>query len=185
MASITFSFVDTGNQLETVEISASVNEVHLFQAEVTSNPVERGVDTTDHIRARPISLTMDAFFAGDAEAARAVALFRRIQETGTVVAVDTGLRAYADMAIESVSVPRSAQVKAGLRVNLVFKQIQVVSTQQVELSIPLLPIGQGKAGSGPKAPRQANAAEQAKQQAAEQQSAFLEGIKAGRKAVSR
>lgn len=45
--------------LDSLQIDATLNEIHSAQAEVTEHPVEQGSDISDHVRPKPVELKIE------------------------------------------------------------------------------------------------------------------------------
>lgn len=133
---------DTGTTLVTLD--ASVSETHVGEVEVTEHPVEVGAAITDHLRPRPRQLTIEGIVSntpvgpvpgnqyprgrpGPAEDARSMFEERRL--AGKLHGVSTKLNEYANMALLSYSMPRTARIGEALRVTLTFREIIVVTNQ--------------------------------------------------------
>jgi len=151
--SIQFAFRD-GTSLETIAFDASLQETHAFSAQVTDFPVEEGTNISDHIRARPIELRIEAFISnnpllnqglnqtssggvnGSQRPARTsrnsiqeLAKLQQLMDEGVAVTIFTGFKQYDNMALQSLEVPRDSTVTKGFMVSLHFKQIQTVQSK--------------------------------------------------------
>lgn len=170
---IRFTFVE-GTQADTIAVDASVSETHSYSADVTDYPVEKGANVSDNIRTRPIMLRVEAFISDyplqnegrNQSSSSGLPGFQRpasktlssketltkledLQKKGVLVTVETGIRDYEDMSLESIEVPRDKSLKNGLRVTLSFKQVIVVQTQSSGIDKALLPKGFGRNKGGP------------------------------------
>jgi hypothetical protein len=121
-------------------IDATVSETHEFSSEVTEHPVENGADVTDNVRARPIRITMDCVvsdtpigFVRDVRGENALpsddayALLIDLRDSREPVDIETSLRTFENMVLESLSIPRSPQNGDALRFTASFVQIQLVT----------------------------------------------------------
>lgn len=152
---------DTSQQsvLESLVIDAALSELHTSDAEVTEFPVEEGSDITDNIRLKPKGLKVEAlicdfhlrsrdglptpgwFSTGklkDVDAKTSLAKLENYQANGTLINVETGLKAYQDMVIESMSTPRDVKISIGngstagaLKTTIVLKSIIIAQSQTV------------------------------------------------------
>jgi len=170
---IRFTFVE-GTTADVIAVDASVSETHSYAAEVTEYPVEKGAGVTDNIRAKPITLRVEAFISDypltgagrsqsssggtqgsqkprkeDLASQQILAKLQKLQTQSTLMTVETGLREYQDMALENIEIPRDKSLKNGIRVTLSFKQVQVVKTQSSGLQVALNPKGYGRNKGGP------------------------------------
>ena len=133
-----------------VLLDAVTSESHSFDVDVTEHPVETGSAISDHARPRPNRLTLDAVISntpltaaaqsnsdstqGDDSVGRAQAAMRRFEEmrdTSELLMVVTPARIYANMVIESMTVPRDPSTGDALRFSLSFKQVRVVANKAV------------------------------------------------------
>jgi hypothetical protein len=184
-----------------VTLDASVSETHTKQNEVTDHPVEDGVDITDHVRRLPESVEIDGVISntpliflaslnarspvdGDNiptpdRAERADKEFRRAMDSGELVNVATSLRDYTNMAITDYTVTRNAETGNILAFTIGMREIVTVTTERVEIPVPVTPSNSGVSNIGKKVPKQADAAVEgkAKESVAHSASdAIVEGI---------
>jgi hypothetical protein len=141
------------------EIDVAVREDHSFESEVTEHPVEVGADVTDHVRARPITVTLEGivsdtpigdmaqrrqeFTLVDGEAfaipsEEALAFLLAIRDAREPVPIQTSLRSYESMMLQSLQIPRSADNGEALRFTATFVQVILVTNQRsvVRVSVP-------------------------------------------------
>lgn len=127
--------------------------VHEFKSDITSNPVEDGVDVTDNIRIMPYKVTMSGMVSGNHIDTSLSSTFRNlidgvsygktpndyfdilvmIFESKKEITVYTKEKTYSNMAIESINVPRDAATGEALYFTISFTQIRKVSTQSVDV----------------------------------------------------
>lgn len=152
------------------EIDAAVNEEHAFESDVTAHPVESGADVTDHVRARPISVTIEGVVSdtpfsdlahrrGDSGPPSDDALARLLllREEREPVTIRTSLREYENMVLESLSIPRSGTTGAALRFSASFREIRLVTSERTTVHVDL-PRAKKKVNLGTKpAPESATA----------------------------
>lgn len=132
------------------EIDVAVTETHGFESEVTEHPVESGADIADHVRARPIVVTLDSVVSdtpiGDLAARRstdtlpsreALARLLAIRDAREPITIETDLRVYDNMVMESLSIPRSVQTGDALRFSATFKQIQLVTNARTTVPVAI------------------------------------------------
>src|SRR5690554_3006740 len=121
---------------------ATPSETHSQAAEVTSFPVEDGVDITDHVRARPFTMRMSATLSATplAEADQEVdrlakkhAEMLELVRSGQVLRVVTGLVAYDNMVVSNYQASRSANKGQSLDCSLDLQQIRRVDSVEVEI----------------------------------------------------
>lgn len=147
-------------------IDASLTEDHAYECEVTSNPVETGLDITDNVRPLPIVLTLecivsntpigdmvairenDSFSAlGPSPADDAFARLVRIRDKREPVTVATDLKVYDTMVMQSLTVPRSAEDGESLRFTVVFKEVRLVTNDRTTVRVDT-PRGKKKTSRG-------------------------------------
>lgn len=139
-------------------VDVAVSEDHSFDSEVTEHPVERGADVADHVRARPITLTIEGLVSDDpigtvrdqrlASAGGSIehappsddafALLLSVRDAREPVTIVTSLRTYEDMVLTSLSVPRGARTGHALRFMATFVQVQLVTNLRttVRVAVP-------------------------------------------------
>lgn len=134
--------------LKEIPLDASVSESHVYQALVTTNPVEQGSDITDNVSINPIVLTMTGFITDTP-----VKIFQGIQQllsstsgSGTIsksahndlvflfekkqpFTVVTGLKTYSNMILRRLSFPRSADTGQSIRFEAELIQVTFASFQ--------------------------------------------------------
>ena len=135
----------------TYTIDAALTEDHSFDNEVTTHPVERGSDVADNVRAQPISISIEGVVSntpiGPVVAVRdtttlpsedAFAFLRELRDSREPVDVQTSIRTYRNMVLQSLSVPVTARTGAALRFRAIFVQVEIVETEResVEVAVP-------------------------------------------------
>lgn len=136
-------------QLDSVTFDATPTEQHDADTETTDSPVEQGVDVTDHARPKPRTLTLEAIVseapipppgsapgtAPDPQApGTAYQTLLHMRDNATLLSVETSLESYDSMLLTHIGVARKAADGKSLRVQLGFKEIQVVSSQTVAIA---------------------------------------------------
>jgi Dit-like tail protein len=119
-------------------------ETHSFDSDVTSHPVEKGADVTDHVRPRPITVTLECIVsntpiepvasqrpAGGIPAEDAHAWLMGIRDDREPVTIETHRRAYENMVLTSLSEPLDAATGDGLVFSATFVQIELVQIEKV------------------------------------------------------
>lgn len=125
-----------------VELDASLQENHVLENEITEFPVEEGTDITDHIRKKPERVTITGIITNHPNtfggalgnpdrAGEAYEKFLEMVNKAQVVTVVTTLRQYANMAIESISIPRSAQKGQHIEVTISLREIKTAVVESV------------------------------------------------------
>ena len=179
-----FTFQDKeSGDLDTIVADAAVSEGHSFTAAVTEFPVEKGAAVSDTVNNQPDRLRVEVFLSDfplpnegrkqtssgaitqrpPAEKNRSQTILKnliRLKETGTRISIETGLKSYKDMALETIEVPRDKSVKNAIRATLTFKRVLVVSTQTVIIAKERK--GQPKKNKGPQTNKEATKGEKEK-----------------------
>jgi len=132
-------------------LDAAPSEDHAFESEVTSHPVEDGADITDHVRARPVTVSIsgvvsdspigavaDQRVLGDVPSADAFTLLLEIRDAREPVTIQTNLRTFDNMVLTSLQVPQDASTGQSLRFRATFVQVELVRNERtvVEVSVP-------------------------------------------------
>ena len=129
-----------------VELDASIEESHVSQNEVTSYPVEQGVDITDHVRKKPDRVTIrgivtDTPIISLGQAAQTnLSTARSIDAYGKtlymlaeaqLISVVTSLNTYSNMVIESLEVPRDSKRGHAVEMSLSLREIKTAEVATV------------------------------------------------------
>lgn len=150
----------TGGGL-TLELDAVIEESPDRTVEATEHPVEEGVNPVDHVRPKArelklVALVTDSRYAADeAEPGRsrdAHATLSRLMVAATLFTITDGLERYENMLLLRLGTTLTKTIGQGaLRLNLVFRELRVVSTQTVALQVrKRVPKAKGKQDDGPK-----------------------------------
>ena len=136
-------------------IDAALTEEHNFDSDVTEYPVEQGGDVTDNIRPKPITVTIEGIVSdtpigkmvdirvnqGDngqldfTPSADALAALTAIRDARLPVPIVTSLKAYDNMAMTSLKIPRDAATGAALRFTAEFQQIIFVTNNRTTVRV--------------------------------------------------
>lgn len=151
-------------------IDAAISEEDSLNSEVTSNPVEEGIDTTDNVRLLPDVLALECAVSNTPttavqtargssaltnatsslpsdEAYEKLKAMRRAKKRVEIVVSDG--RRYVDMVCTKIGVPRSIATLGGLRFRVSFQQIEVVKNERTTVRTEQ-PRGQKKKRRGNK-----------------------------------
>lgn len=146
-------------QIGVVQFDASIDELHVSTAEVTSHAVEKGPNISDHIRVLPDEITItgvvtntpvvflasinakspltNSFLPEHDRVEAALSELRRAQKGEKLLDVITTLAEYSNMAILSLSVTRNAQKGNILEVTVSLKEVLSASSFSLELPDPV------------------------------------------------
>ncbi len=140
-----------GNEYGNIELDASLEEVHEWSAEVTSNPVEVGAPITDHVIDKSDKLLLRGFVTDTPLTASATIsgvvnsgsvgnrtqgvfdLLHQLLKLKQPMTVYTKHRIYDDMMLSDIRIPRSAGVGEAIEFNAEFINIRKVATQVVDV----------------------------------------------------
>ncbi|EBB5599876.1 phage baseplate protein [Citrobacter freundii] len=167
---VNFLFNDTsdtvfridGTNLASMTFDCVDNEQHHWSNTITEFPVEESVNISDNIKPNPRELTLtgfisntpisglvdelvnftDRFLNGRKRTQDAYNQLKALSELKIPVTVTTRYEVYENMGLADVSIVRSAENGDALVVDLVFRQINIVSTQT-----GTVPEGIGKPGA--------------------------------------
>lgn len=151
MSLIALVFPENRVKIGSVELDASISEGHRSPAQVTTNPVEVGLNVTDHIRALPARLTIRGMVSNsplgrpglllDPEPTRAEDAYqtlRDLQARGELLTVATTLRDYTSMALTAVNVDRSVETGDVVLMSIELVEVRIVTSQTVAIDPSVL-----------------------------------------------
>ena len=145
-----------------IDFDTVVSESHVSELEISTHPVETGLDITDNLVVRPKSLVVEGIISpnfnnefidwGFQGAAQGIAGYilpgvtqskpkdawealLQLQASGERVEVQTGLFLYKNMVLASVSSTQNKETSRLLRFSAVLQEILVVSSERVEVSV--------------------------------------------------
>jgi hypothetical protein len=134
-------------------IDAAISEEHTLDSEVTEFPVESGSNVTDNVRPLPATVVIEGVVSDTPiegmvavrsasttlPSQEALDLLLRIRADREPVAVETSLRRYETMVLESLSIPRDAETGHALRFSATFREIIIVVNERttVKVATPL------------------------------------------------
>lgn len=133
-------------------IDAALSEEHELEAEVTEFPVEEGANVTDHVRIKPRVVTIKGCVSDTPigavadlragsnlepnEEARVV--LESIFEARDPITIETNLKTYTNMIMESLTIPQSADVGEALMFTATFRQVIIEANKRVVIrAIPI------------------------------------------------
>ena len=129
------------NQLITLD--AFINETHSYTSSVMTHPVEQGASITDNIVNEPVELEIEAVISPygigsddrntPERADNAYRQLMQLHANKVPVRVYTGLVNYTNMAITSISIPRSKENSQTLRFTINFRKVRIVGKVAVEI----------------------------------------------------
>lgn len=117
----------------TMQMDHSVNIV------TTSHPVQVGAEVSDHAYREPDEVTLQVAYSDtvlgsvDGHSMQAFATLETIANERQLVTLITRLKSYPDMLITSISVPDNFQTMYSLRATIIFKKIDIVDVETVQV----------------------------------------------------
>jgi hypothetical protein len=128
----------TRNSFGSLEIDVTLEETHERSAEITDHPVEGGSFIQDHIVNAPKKLMMtgmitDTPLGGDSgpRAQEAFDVLETLYDSRSTFTVVSGFKVYDDMAIESLSMPKTRE--GALRFSAQLKQLRITQGRSVPI----------------------------------------------------
>lgn len=153
------------NEVISIDLDVTMDEVHEWQNDVTTNPVETGSPIADHIQIMPDKLRITGMIS-DSSISDAVIkqfsgidngqfltrvqtafdLLRKLKDDRKLITVYTKHKVYTDMALTSLSIPRNNQTGDSIQFSIEFVNIRIVNTQTVDMPKGINPKKTAKAG---------------------------------------
>lgn len=169
-----------GSFIGNVILDATTSEVHRKTNSITDHPVEDGANISDHIRRMPAEIdivgivsdfpvywlagflapspvTTDVTRGGHDRSKKAYIELSRIMDEGELVDVVTTFKAYYDMAITGITVPKDASSGNDARFTISLKEIVKVTTKEVAAPVPVSSANAPPVDSGKTTPKAASA----------------------------
>lgn len=138
-----------------------VTQTHSLDADVTSYPIENGVQPSDHYQPKAEPVQLEAVVAdyvlGETEATPGRArdklnTLMRIRQTGTLVTLVSGDRTVANLALTHLGFSFNDNSQSAIKVSLTLQEVVVVETRVAKLIIKrAAPEMKGEADEGNKA----------------------------------
>lgn len=145
--SITQLFFKEDSAIGGIEIDAILNESASSKATITKNPVEKGADTTDHIRLEPMTFTATGIVSdtpirfpnnlapfkssGYRVSTQAWNKLLKLQAKREPFTLQQGLRSYDNIVIEELSYSQDVGTANVLIFNCVMSEIVLVGQEEV------------------------------------------------------
>lgn len=130
-----------------IVFDATPTESHQQSAMITNNPVEEGVDITNHVRPTPFVLKLSARLTAtpmDESEEEPDRLRKKHEEllelvaAGTIFRMVTGLKAYDEMVVSNYQANRSPGLGQSIDCTLELQQIRRVKSAEVEIPADIL-----------------------------------------------
>lgn len=145
-------------------IDATVTESHTFDSDVTDFPVEKGADITDHVRPKPLKISMEGLVSATPIGVVAQHATRKngllpvdnaydkliaIRDAGEPIPITTSLNTYKSMVMSSLDFPRESGEPFQLRFKATFVQVTIITNNRTTVRTST-PGGQAQQSVGQK-----------------------------------
>lgn len=117
-----------------VEFSVVEEESPEYTTEITERTVERGTDIADHIRSRPVSLSISGVVVGD-DAAQKLSKLREYARKGEVLRY-VGRNIFANMVIQSFPTSHTYRIRNGFSFQMELKEVRFARPLAVQFVAP-------------------------------------------------
>ncbi|MEI6806055.1 MAG: phage baseplate protein [Myxococcaceae bacterium] len=144
-----------------VILDVAISETHTLQTRATEHPVESGCNMIDHIQILPDSIQLDGiisntptaflgttFFDSGNYADEAFRQLEELMKSGQPVQIVTSLKTYRDMALENLTIKRTAANSDALCFSCSAKQIRMVESKIINIPKPKVKRAQPKKSLG-------------------------------------
>lgn len=149
MSLVTFLFGgEAKDSIGGFELDVTLDETHSWANEITDNPVEEGVPSTDFIAKQPDIITMRGL-ASTASLGQGLLTFvqfgtadnvqeafdalYRLKESGEPVTVTSKLKTYKDMVVRTVDIPRTPNIGEAIQYTVELKHVRRVTSKTAEV----------------------------------------------------
>jgi len=132
-------------KIDGFEIDAVIAYEPVIEIDATEHPVEQGASPTDHIREKPVTLTIEGVQSAtplneaqraetqEKQAARPREAYDFLAKlVGRLVTIETELRVYSNMTLRRLSAPRDATTGDVLNFSASFSAVAVVENLTIE-----------------------------------------------------
>lgn len=143
-----------------VILDVAISETHTLQARATEHPVESGCSIINHIQVMPDSIQLDGIISntptaflglpalGLRQASDAFQQLEELMKSGQPVQIVTSLKTYKNMALENLTIKRTAANSDALCFSCSAKQIRMVESKIISLPKPKVKRAQPKKSLG-------------------------------------
>lgn len=124
-----------------VKFDAIISRDRTYSAEVPTYPVESGFPVSDSVLRSPLELSVTAFISDTpvtwkrqlgntrSRVSKVVKQLENLYFAGEPVTFITGNKVYTNMAITSITVPETAEMKTAVEVQISLKQVEVTKAK--------------------------------------------------------
>lgn len=127
------------HSIGSISLDAVTTETHGAEVEITDFPIETGSSITDHVRRKPITLSMTIQLSDITDSGttpgRSIDIVNQLylmQSEAKVLSVYTPARTYDSMLIQSIGVPRDNKSGCGITLSVALKQISLAQNRQTK-----------------------------------------------------
>ena len=133
--------VYTPSSLGGVKFDAIISRDRTYEAEVPTYPVESGFPVSDAVLRSPLALNVTAFISDTpvtwkrqlgntrSRVSKVVKQLENLYFAGEPVTFITGNKVYTNMAITSITVPETEEMKTAVEVSISLKQVEVTKAK--------------------------------------------------------
>lgn len=115
-----------------VKFDALVQENTDYDADVTSKPVEKGVDISDHMKAKPFTASLGGVMVENADSK--LEALRKFQEDGELLTY-IGKSLLKNVVITSIGIEHTVKNFDGYNFTLKIQEVKVASPETFEVSV--------------------------------------------------
>lgn len=119
-------------RLEDIVMDAVVKENPTNTADVTSKPVEKGEDMSDHMKAKPYTLKLSGSIVNDAPAK--LQLLRSYQKEAKLLKY-TGRNIFTDLVLTSLDTNHSVENKEGFDYSITLTHVRIAKPETFEVNV--------------------------------------------------
>lgn len=120
-----------------IYFDAVLKSTHEYQVTATDHPVQGGAQITDHSIVEPEKISMQIgmsdVMGGERHSEKMFSLLRDLIKAREPVTVVTRFCTYSDMLLISMSVPDELAMMFGMKAELIFRHIEIVTAQVVRV----------------------------------------------------
>jgi len=140
------------SELLSIDLDVTMDETHEWNNDVTTSPVEIGSPISDHIQIMPDKLRISGMISDSAISDIVIKQFsnidssafltrtqttfdllRKFKDERKLLTVYTKYKIYTDMALTSLSIPRSAGIGDAINFNAEFTHVRMVATRTIDI----------------------------------------------------
>ena len=117
-----------------IELNVVESENPEQSNEITDNPVEDGVNISDHVRPGPMSFSITGTVTGD-DAGQKVEMLRQYANSGQLLRY-VGRNVFENMEIETLSTTHDVEVRNGFKFDISLKQVRIAVKKETQYTGP-------------------------------------------------